>query len=87
LLDPRGSPWSSEQLATRLDSWRLAARDRALVIGGADGLGDAMLRAADEHWSLGPLTLPHELVRVIVTEQLYRAGTILQGHPYHRGTG
>ena len=87
LLDLRGSPWSSEQLASRLDSWRLAARDRALVIGGADGLGEAIVQVADERWSLGPLTLPHELVRVIVTEQLYRAGTILQGHPYHRGSG
>lgn len=85
LLDPAGTAWSSEELARRLEAWRVAARDRALVIGGADGLGDALRARADERWSLGPLTLPHELARVIVAEQLYRAASILQGHPYHRG--
>jgi 23S rRNA (pseudouridine1915-N3)-methyltransferase len=86
LLDVTGTPWSSEQLAAQLDGWRAAARDRALVIGGADGVGQAIRDRADQRWSLGPLTLPHELVRVVVAEQLYRAATILQGHPYHRGT-
>ena len=85
LLDRTGAAWTSEELARRLDAWRTAARDRALVIGGAEGLGDAVRARADERWSLGPLTLPHELARVIVAEQLYRAATILQGHPYHRG--
>lgn len=85
LLDRGGVPWSSEQLAARLSAWRESARDRVLVIGGADGVGSAVRERADERWSLGPLTLPHELVRVIVAEQLYRAGTIVQGHPYHRG--
>jgi 23S rRNA (pseudouridine1915-N3)-methyltransferase len=87
LLDRRGSPWSSEQLASRLDQWRSVARDRAVVIGGADGVSHSLSDRADERWSLGPLTLPHELARVIVVEQLYRAATILQGHPYHRGEG
>jgi 23S rRNA (pseudouridine1915-N3)-methyltransferase len=85
LLDPAGEAWSSEEVARRLDGWRLAARDRALVIGGAAGVGPAVRARADERWSLGPMTLPHELARVVVAEQLYRAGTILRGEPYHRG--
>jgi 23S rRNA (pseudouridine1915-N3)-methyltransferase len=85
LLDLDGSAWSSEQVAVRLDQWRGVARDRALVIGGAEGVGDRLRARAEERWSLGPLTLPHELARVIVVEQLYRAAMILQGHPYHRG--
>jgi 23S rRNA (pseudouridine1915-N3)-methyltransferase len=85
LLDRQGSPWSSHALARRLDQWRTSGRDRAVVIGGAEGVGPILLERAEERWSLGPLTLPHELVRVLVAEQLYRAGTILQGHPYHRG--
>lgn len=85
LLDRTGAAWTSEELARRLEAWRTSARDRAVVIGGAEGVGEALRRRADEHWSLGPLTLPHELARVVVAEQLYRAATILQGHPYHRG--
>lgn len=85
LLDRTGAAWTSEELARRLNAWRLAARDRALVIGGAEGVGPSIRERADERWSLGPLTLPHELARVIVAEQLYRAAMILQGHPYHRG--
>ncbi len=85
LLDLGGAAWSSEQLATRVDDWRHAGRDRALVIGGAVGVDPAVRERADEVWSLGPLTLPHELARVVVAEQLYRATTILQGTPYHKG--
>lgn len=85
LLEIGGSSWTSEQLAGKLDGWRVAARDRALVIGGAEGVGTAVRQRADERWSLGPLTLPHEVARLIVAEQLYRAAMILQGHPYHRG--
>jgi 23S rRNA (pseudouridine1915-N3)-methyltransferase len=84
LLDRQGTAWSSEELAERLRRWQEAARDRVLLIGGADGTGAAIRARTEESWSLGPLTLPHELVRVIVTEQLYRATTILAGHPYHR---
>ena len=86
LLDVGGTGWSSELLATHLQRWRESARDRALVIGGADGVGSAVRARATERWSLGPLTLPHEMARLIVAEQLYRAAMILQGHPYHRGT-
>ena len=85
LLDVGGTPWSSEQLATQLDAWRVGARDVALVIGGAEGAGSAVRERATQRWSLGPLTLPHEIARLVVAEQLYRAAMILQGHPYHRG--
>jgi 23S rRNA (pseudouridine1915-N3)-methyltransferase len=85
LLDRVGESWSSEQLAERMGQWRLAARDRAIVIGGATGVSPAVRARADLVWSLGPLTLPHELVRVVLAEQLYRATTILQGQPYHKG--
>jgi 23S rRNA (pseudouridine1915-N3)-methyltransferase len=87
LLDRVGEGWTSEQVAERLAAWRLAARDRALVIGGATGVAATVRARAESVWSLGPLTLPHELVRVIVAEQIYRATTILQGQPYHKGAG
>ncbi len=85
LLDLAGAKWSSEQLAVELDRWRLEGRDRAVVIGGATGVSAAVRERAQVTWSLGPLTLPHELARVVVLEQLYRASTILQGTPYHKG--
>lgn len=85
LLDVAGESWSSERVAERFDQWRADARDRAIVIGGAEGVGAALRQRADEQWSLGPITLPHELARVVVVEQLYRATSILQGSPYHRG--
>jgi 23S rRNA (pseudouridine1915-N3)-methyltransferase len=83
-LDGRGKTWSSEDLATQLGRWRMQGKDLAFLIGGADGLAPAVLERADQRWSLGPLTLPHPLVRVIVAEQLYRAVTQLSNHPYHR---
>ncbi len=84
-LDGRGDPWSSEQLAEQLAAWRMSGRDPAILIGGPDGHSRDVLERADQRWSLGPLTLPHMLVRLVVTEQLYRAATMLAGHPYHRG--
>lgn len=84
-LDLRGQPWSSEELARRVGGWRDAARPVALVVGGPEGLDPGLLAAADLRWSLGPLTLPHELARVVVMEQLYRAFAILRGAPYHKG--
>lgn len=83
-LDGRGKPWSSEQLAGQLAAWRMAGRDLAILIGGPDGHAAGVLARADQRWSLGPLTLPHMLVRLVVAEQLYRAATMLAGHPYHR---
>jgi 23S rRNA (pseudouridine1915-N3)-methyltransferase len=83
-LDGRGKPWSSEQLAAQLAAWRMSGRDLAILIGGPDGHAADVLARADQTWSLGPLTLPHMLVRLIVAEQLYRAMSINAGHPYHR---
>jgi 23S rRNA (pseudouridine1915-N3)-methyltransferase len=85
LLDPGGRAWSSETLAANLERWRADGRDRVFVIGGALGVSEAVRARADRTWSLGPLTLPHELARVVVVEQLYRAATILRGMPYHKG--
>ncbi|MEO8671079.1 MAG: 23S rRNA (pseudouridine(1915)-N(3))-methyltransferase RlmH [Tahibacter sp.] len=84
VLDGRGSHWSSADLATQLSQWRMAGRDLALLIGGPDGLADSALARGEQRWALGPLTLPHMLVRLIVAEQLYRAVSLLGNHPYHR---
>ena len=84
-LDGRGAAHSSEQLAAVLERWRQGGRDLALLVGGPEGHAPGVLAAADERWSLGPLTLPHMLVRLLVAEQLYRACSVLANHPYHRG--
>lgn len=83
-LDGRGKAHSSEQLAARLEHWRQQGRDLAFLIGGPEGHAPEVLDAADERWSLGPLTLPHMLVRLVLAEQLYRACSLLANHPYHR---
>lgn len=83
-LDGRGRAWSSEELAQRLQHWRNGGRDLALLVGGPEGHAAEVLDAAEERWSLGPLTLPHMLVRLVVAEQLYRAAALLANHPYHR---
>lgn len=85
LLDERGKSMGSEDFAARVGAWRDEGRDvLTLAIGGADGLDPALRRRADLLLSFGALTLPHQIVRVLVAEQLYRALTILAGHPYHR---
>ena len=83
-LDGRGQPWSSEDLARQLERWRMLGKDLAFLIGGPDGFAADVLEHADQRWSLGPATLPHPLVRLIVAEQLYRAVSLLGNHPYHR---
>jgi 23S rRNA (pseudouridine1915-N3)-methyltransferase len=85
-MSRNGAGWSSRDLAAQLERWLLASRPVALVIGGSNGLDPSLLARADSRWSLGPLTLPHELARVVVLEQLYRAFTILRGEPYHKGS-
>jgi 23S rRNA (pseudouridine1915-N3)-methyltransferase len=84
-LDQAGVQYTSEDLAGRLDIWLAQGRDVAMLIGGADGLSQACRSRAELRWSLSDLTLPHGLARVLVAEQLYRAWSILGGHPYHRG--
>jgi len=83
-LDERGRAYSSRALAKQLQGWLADGRDLALLVGGPDGLAESCKTAAESCWSLSPLTLPHGLVRILVAEQLYRAWTIRQGHPYHR---
>ncbi len=84
-LDGGGKTWSSAELAAQLALWRMAGRDLAFLIGGPNGHAPEVLARADQRWSLGPLTLPHMLVRLVLAEQLYRATSIMAGHPYHRG--
>ncbi len=83
-LEVGGRNWSTEQLADQLKNWQASGRDVSLLIGGPDGLARECQQRADQHWSLSSLTLPHPLVRIMVAEQLYRAWTVLQNHPYHR---
>jgi len=85
-LDEHGKATASEALATTVARWRDAGKPAlAFVIGGADGLDPQLLEAADLTLSFSPLTWPHQLVRIMLAEQLYRVTTILSGHPYHRG--
>ncbi len=85
-LDPGGKTLSSEDFARTFGRLRDGgAAGAAFLIGGPDGLGQALLDGADLSLSLGPMTLPHGLARIVLAEQLYRAMTILAGHPYHRG--
>ncbi|MBS9403998.1 23S rRNA (pseudouridine(1915)-N(3))-methyltransferase RlmH [Halomonas sp. TRM85114] len=83
-LEVGGCLWSTEELALEAETWRLAGRDVVLMVGGPDGLDASLSAEADQRWSLSPLTLPHPLVRILLAEQLYRAWTLLVGHPYHR---
>lgn len=83
-LDEHGEQWSSMELAEQLRRWLDRHPQVVILIGGPDGLSAACRERADRLWSLSRLTLPHGLVRVLLVEQLYRAWSILQGHPYHR---
>ena len=84
-LSRTGDQWTSEELADWTARWELEGRDVAFAIGGAGGLPEPTLRKAERRWSLSRLTFPHELARVLLYEQLYRAYTIRRGEPYHRG--
>ena len=83
-LDVRGKAISTEQLADKLRDWQMHGERVELIIGGPDGLAPECLQKARERWSLSALTLPHPVVRVVLIEQLYRAWTITQNHPYHK---
>lgn len=84
VLHEHGAQLTSRQLAAKVDQWRQSSRRVAVILGGAEGHDRPLLEAADFLWSLGPLTLQHELALVVALEQLYRAQTILAAHPYHR---
>ncbi|OUR66460.1 23S rRNA (pseudouridine(1915)-N(3))-methyltransferase RlmH [Bermanella sp. 47_1433_sub80_T6] len=83
-LEVLGKPWSTEQLAKQMSGWRMEGQDVDLLVGGPDGLSPKCTQKATQKWSLSPLTLPHPLVRVLLAEQLYRAWTINNNHPYHK---
>jgi 23S rRNA (pseudouridine1915-N3)-methyltransferase len=83
-LDIKGHSWTTKVLAQQMDKWLQSGRDVACLVGGPDGISEECKAKVDESWSLSNLTLPHPLVRVVVAEQLYRAWTILNNHPYHR---
>lgn len=82
--DERGQEVTTLQLADKMKQWQTLGRDVSIVIGGADGLHTSLKQQADWLWGLSKLTLPHAFVRVLLCEQLYRAHSIIQNHPYHR---
>lgn len=84
LLDERGTRLTSAQLAERIAFWRGDGRDVACIVGGPDGIDEALAPSCDETLRLSDLTLPHALARVLLAEALYRAWTLHAGHPYHR---
>ena len=84
LLDEKGKNFSSIDLSEIMESWFPLGQDISIVIGGADGIDPVIKHQADETWSLSSFTIPHALVRVVIAEQLYRAWSIMKGHPYHR---
>jgi 23S rRNA (pseudouridine1915-N3)-methyltransferase len=79
-----GKPWSTKELAAKLEGWMQRGAPVALLVGGPDGLSPECVARANERWSLSSLTLPHGLVRIVVAEALYRAWSLLENHPYHR---
>jgi 23S rRNA (pseudouridine1915-N3)-methyltransferase len=84
VLDETGTRRSTAQLTERMQLWREEGRDAALLIGGPDGLDPTLKQSADETLRLSDLTLPHAFARVLLAEALYRAWSLLEGHPYHR---
>jgi 23S rRNA (pseudouridine1915-N3)-methyltransferase len=83
-LDIPGKPWTTPELSHAMKRWLESGQHIALMVGGPEGLSDSVRDLARESWSLSTLTFPHPLVRVLVAEQLYRAWSILNNHPYHR---
>ena len=83
-LDVQGKQPSTEKLAEKIDQWMHLGRDVSILIGGPDGIDDELLSESNEKISLSHLTFPHPLVRIILSEQIYRAWSLLNNHPYHR---
>jgi len=83
-LDVEGNSWSTTQLASQVTKWQSMGNNVALLVGGPDGLSQACLNRANQGWSLSSLTLPHPMVRVVLSEAIYRAWSVTVNHPYHR---
>lgn len=83
-LEVKGQAWSTQALADQFEHWHMQGQNLVFLIGGPEGLDASCRQRANQLWSLSNLTLPHPLVRVLLAEQLYRAWSITQGHPYHR---
>ena len=83
-LDVPGKPWTTPNLAKAMKIWLESGQDIALMVGGPEGLADSVKQVAKQSWSLSNLTFPHPLVRIVVAEQIYRAWSIINHHPYHR---
>jgi 23S rRNA (pseudouridine1915-N3)-methyltransferase len=83
-LDERGEQRTTQQLATQIGRWKHAGETLVFIIGGPDGLAQSVKDRARSLWALSSLTLPHGLAKVLLVEQLYRAASLLEGHPYHR---
>lgn len=83
-MEVLGKEWSTEQLAKQTEAWRMEGYHVSLLVGGPDGLDPRCSARADQKWSLSRLTLPHPMVRVLLSEQIYRAWTLMNNHPYHR---
>jgi 23S rRNA (pseudouridine1915-N3)-methyltransferase len=83
-MDERGSQWTTGMLTDSITKWMTNGGDTAFLIGGADGLDPGIRNSADEVFALSALTLPHAFVRILLAEQLYRAVSLIKGHPYHR---
>ncbi|MGV6850902.1 MAG: 23S rRNA (pseudouridine(1915)-N(3))-methyltransferase RlmH [bacterium] len=84
VLDERGKNWSTTQLSQQMDEWLHSGQSVALLVGGPDGHSQEVKQSANQLWSLSNLVFPHPLVRILLAEQIYRAWSLLQGHPYHR---
>lgn len=83
-LDVKGKSLSTELLVANIQQWQLQGDDVCILVGGPDGIDASLLAGVDARWSLSGLTLPHPVVRLVFAEQIYRAWSIIQGHPYHR---
>lgn len=83
-LDEHGKEWTTLELTKKLNTWYNEQQDISLLIGGPDGLSSDCLQKAQVTWSLSKLTLPHQLVKIFIAEQIYRAWSIINKHPYHR---
>lgn len=83
-LDLSGKPWSTEVLSQQLDRWKMDGHNITLLVGGPDGLSPDCIARAQQKWALSALTLPHPIVRILLAEQIYRAVSILNNHPYHK---